>query len=136
MNNAICRFDVGCCYLRSSYLTPVTSGIDCVDRSALYFRWNKAFPTEDLSISYPVQFYPDRFGKFIYSPITQEFEYDAWLELISKQSNFKTPKGRLPQVKMACELEKDLLKNLPKHSSFHSWTKNGLQPKCVERCEF
>ena len=118
------------------YLTPANSGLECVDKKALYFRWNKAFPTEDLSISYPVQFYPDRFGKFIYFPIKQQAEYDAWSELIGKQSNLKNPPGRVSQIKMACELEKDLLKNLPKHSAFHSWTKNGVQPKCVERCEF
>ena len=118
------------------YLTPANSGIECIDKKALYFRWNKSFPTEDLSISYPVQFYPKQNGKFIYSPIRQQVEYDAWSELISKQSNFKSPSGSIAHVKMDCELEKELLKNLPPKSFFHSWVKNGVQPKCVEHCDF
>ena len=118
------------------YLTPTNSGIDCVDRKALYFRWNNSFPEQDLSISYPVQFYPDQNGKFIYSPIRKMFEYDAWSELISKQSNTKTASGKPPQVRMDCQLEKELLQNLPKNSSFHSWVKNGVQPKCVQSCGF
>jgi hypothetical protein len=116
------------------YLTPMTKGVSCVDRRALYFKWIKNYPEQDLSVAYPVSLLSEKRAEFDYRPIQKDFEYLAWLTLVASQEPGPLSTVYYPKLPKSCDLAEELKRDLGKDSLYQTWLNNGTET-CVKSCD-
>jgi hypothetical protein len=115
-----------------TYLVSDTTGLDCVDTHALYFRWNGEYPDGDLRVSYPQPGSIKHLEKF--EPIRKKYEFEAWVSLLDAISKSKGRGRSLESLKLSCDLVRQIESTSEKDSLIFAWFEKFDVAKCVEKC--